>query len=287
MARIAVLGLGAMGSLMAARLIGAGHEVTVWNRSAGPAAALRDQGATVADTPRAAAQGADLVLAMLRDDAVSEQVWSDTATGALAGLAPGALAVEASTLTPARARAWADAVRAAGGRPVEAPVSGSRPQAAGGALVFLMGGEAADLAAAQPLLVALGSAFHALGPVGSGALAKLVTNSLLATQVMAWAELLPLMQREGLDLDRALAALSTVSAWAPVAGYLTMLMRKGDHTPQFPVALLRKDMDYTLQVGPAEALPLVSALRDRLDAAIAAGLSEENMTAVVRLAPTT
>lgn len=91
------------------------------------------------------------------------------------------------------------------------------------------------------------------------------------------------MQREGMDLDSALAALSTVSAWAPVAGYLTTLMRKGDHAPQFPVALLRKDMDYTLQVGPAEALPLIAALRDQLDAAIAAGLGEDNMTAVVRL----
>lgn len=283
MSRITVLGLGAMGSRMAARLVDAGHEVTVWNRSPGAAADLEARGARVADTPRAAATGAEAIVAMLRDDAASEQVWSDPEVGALAGTARGALAIESSTLTPDRVRAWARSVRAVGGRPIEAPVSGSRPQAAAGTLVHLLGGEADDIAAALPILRPMGQAFHAVGPIGSATVVKLVTNSLLAVQVGAWAELLPLMQRTGLDLDAALSALSTVSSWAPVAGHLTMLMRKGDHAPQFPIELLRKDMDYAAGIGTPGDLPLVEHLRARLDAAIAAGLGSKNMSALIEL----
>lgn len=283
MTKIAFLGLGAMGSRMAARLLAAGNEVTVWNRSAAPAQALAAQGAGLADSPRAAASGADVVIAMLRDDEVSQQVWQDAETGALAGLRHGALAIDCSTLTPARAKAWAGAVQAAGGRAVEAPVSGSRPQAQSGALVFFLAGDTPDTAQSAKILAPLGAKFHAVGPIGAAAVVKLVTNTMLAVQVAAWSELLPLMQAQALDLEAALAALSSTSAWAPVAGYLTMLMRTGDHAPQFPIELVHKDMRYVTSLADAGALPLANLLRNRFGEGIAKGLGGENMSALVKL----
>lgn len=282
MAKIAVLGMGAMGSRMARRLVAAGHDVQVWNRSRPAAQAIA--GATVADTPRAAAEGAEAVIAMLRDDEASRAVWCDAQTGALAAMQPGALAMESSTLTPDWARDWGAAVRAAGAVPVEAPVSGSRPQAEAGQLLYFLGGEPADVARAQAVLAPLGSAFHAVGPLGAGAVVKLATNTLLALQVGAWAEILPLLNREGLDLDVALGALAGTSSWAPVAGYLTMLMRQGNHAPQFPIDLIAKDMAYVTGIGQAGDMPLAQALAARFEAAKAAGLGDENMSALVKLA---
>lgn len=283
MARIAVLGLGAMGSRMARRLINSGHEVVVWNRSADAAQALVDAGAQLASSPREAALNADAVITMLRDDEASRIVWSDAETGILAGMRKGAIAIESSTLTPARAREWALDARNIGVRPVEAPVSGSRPQAENGQLLYFLGGDAADIAQATTILAPLGAAFQHVGPVGDAAIVKLVTNTMLALQVGAWAELLPMMEREGLDIDAALKALSMTSSWAPVAGYLTMLMRSNNHAPQFPIDLIKKDLDYVGTLGGDALLPLSDALKARFDAAIDAGFGGENMSALVKL----
>lgn len=283
MARIAVLGIGAMGSRMAARLVNAGHDVVVWNRSSDAAQALVEAGAQLASSPREAARDADAVITMLRDDEASRTVWSDAQTGILAGMRKGALAIESSTLTPARAREWAADAHRFGVLPVEAPVSGSRPQAENGQLLYFLGGDAADVAEATTILSPLGAAFQHVGPAGHAAIIKLATNTMLALQVGAWAELLPMMEREELDIDAALKALSMTSSWAPVAGYLTMLMRSDNHAPQFPIDLIRKDLDYVATLGGDALLPLSGALKSRFNAAIEAGFGGENMSALVRL----
>ncbi len=125
-----------MGSRMARRLLEAGHDLTVWNRTASAAEFLAARGAIVASTPREAARGADAVIAMVRDDEASAAIWSDGETGAFGGMRSGALAIESSTLTPAHVRAWGQEARDHGVAPVEAPVSGSRPQADGGHLLY-------------------------------------------------------------------------------------------------------------------------------------------------------
>lgn len=282
MTKIAVLGLGAMGLRMARRLITAGHEVSVWNRTRSVADGL--EGARVAASPKLAVGGADAVISMVRDDDASHAVWLDPQSGALAAMKPGALAIESSTLTPTWVKSWAEAAYAAGVAPVEAPVSGSRPQAEAGQLVYFLGGTENDIARAQPVLAPLGNAFHHVGPAGAGAITKLATNTLLALQVGVWAELLPLMQREGLDLDVALRAIASTSSWAPVAGYLTSLMRTDNHAPQFPIALIAKDMGYVTHLGEPGDLPLAETLEQRFHAAIEAGLGDMNMSALVRLA---
>ncbi|MGA9851128.1 MAG: NAD(P)-binding domain-containing protein, partial [Roseiarcus sp.] len=140
---VAFLGLGAMGSRMAQRLLGQGHTLKVWNRSPGPTEALAERGAVRAATPREAAAGADVVISIVSDDSAARSVWLDAEAGACAGLSRGALAVESSSVTPAWILELGAAVRAAGADLVDAQVTGSRPQAEAGQLIYMIGGEEA------------------------------------------------------------------------------------------------------------------------------------------------
>lgn len=140
MSNITVLGLGAMGSRMAARLIAAGHQVTVWNRTRRATQPLVDLGATLAASPRDASQGAEFVIAMLRDDEVSRFVWLDPECGALAGMSPGTVAIESSTLTSGWIQMLDAQMQHQRVSLLEAPVSGSRLQADTGQLTYLIGG---------------------------------------------------------------------------------------------------------------------------------------------------
>jgi 3-hydroxyisobutyrate dehydrogenase len=277
--RLAFLGLGAMGQRMAARLLGAGHAVTVWNRSPGPQAALQAQGARVGATPREAAEGADVVFAMLRDDAASLAVWLDDTTGAAAALAPDALAVECSTLSPA----WvAELARQLPVPLVDAPVAGSRPQAEAGQLIFMAGGAAADVERLRPLLLAMGSVVHTPGSTGSGAALKLAVNSLFATQVAAVAEQLALLRSLDVDLPTALAVLKAMPVTSPAAAGAAALMLAGADAPQFPVELVVKDLGYAVAAS-AQPLPLTASTLGRFQAALEAGYGNEHLVAVRKL----
>jgi 3-hydroxyisobutyrate dehydrogenase len=285
MSKISVLGLGAMGSRMAARLIKAGHDVTVWNRTADATKPLVAAGATRAQTPREAVAGAAFVVAMVRDDDASRRVWLDPDSGALAGMTAGAIAIESSTITPAWIQELGHAMAERNVALIEAPVSGSRVQADAGQLVYFVGGDDAKLARAEPVLKAMGSAVHHVGPLGSGALVKLSTNALLGVQVTVLAELIGMLRRSGADAGRALQAVAGTAVWSPVANYLSGSMLGGDFPPQFPVELIEKDFDYTVQTaGSTEAAPTIAAARDVFRDAIGAGLGELNMTAIVKLA---
>lgn len=283
MARIAFLGLGAMGSRMAFRLIGAGHALTVWNRSPGAMALLVAAGALAAPTPRAAVEGAEFVFSMVRDDEAARRVWLDETDGAMAGLGAEALAIECSTLSMDGARSLSEAMGARGRRFLEAPVSGSLPAVETGQLVFLPAGSQADLERASPVLAAFGSVGPLLGPVGQGALAKLLINSLLGAQVSLLAEWIGLMQRQGLDFQPVLAAAAGTAAWSPIAGRLAASMLAGDFQAQFPVELIVKDLGYALQLAGPAAQPVVAATHDVFERAQQAGLGTQNMTAVLRL----
>ena len=282
--QIAFLGLGAMGARMAPHLLDAGHALTVWNRSAGPTAALASAGAAVAATPRSAAAGADLVIAMVTDDAASRAVWTGP-DGALAGLAAGAVAVESSTLTPGWIRELAALAEARGARFLDAPVSGSRPQAEGATLVYLVGGDADALEVARPAFEAMGGAVHHVGAGGSGALVKLAVNALMGVGVGAAAELLAALAASGVDRATAARVIGATPAAAPVVAPAMRLMAEGAHDPLFPVDLLEKDLGYAAGVA-ADAgtdAPAVAAARATFQKAQAAGLGDRNMTAVARL----
>src|SRR5688500_11742318 len=144
MRRIGFLGLGTMGTGMVGRLLDAGHGVVVWNRTAGRTEPLRQKGATIASSPREAAAGADVVIGMVADDRASRAVW-DGEHGAVRGLTAGSVAIECSTLSPGWVEELAALVQARGAAFLDAPVTGSKPQAANGELLFLVGGDAAAL----------------------------------------------------------------------------------------------------------------------------------------------
>ncbi len=281
--KIAVLGLGAMGSRMAANLIKAGHEVTVWNRTAAAAAALVAAGARQAATPRDAAEGVDFVIAMVRDDNASREVWLSEDNGALAGLGKSAIAIESSTLTPGWIRKLGDEIAANGNALLEAPVSGSRPQAEAGQLVYFIGGDESVLKQAEPILKTLGSSIHHVGSLGSGAWSSSAPMRYLAFRSRFWLELIGLLKRSRRH-QRSLQAIAGAAAWSPAANNLSSSMLAGNFAPLFPIELIEKDFGYAVEAaGSPEAAPTIAAARGVFQAAIARGLKAENMTGVVQL----
>ncbi|GAB7536634.1 NAD(P)-dependent oxidoreductase [Burkholderia sp. 3C] len=284
MATIAVLGLGAMGSRMAANLIRAGHRVTVWNRSPQAAAPLVEAGARLADTPKAAAADAAFVIAMLRDNEASRQVWLDPDTGAAGGMAAGAIAIESSTLTAEWIRELDERLAERALPLLEAPVVGSTPQAEAGQLTYFIGGDAGVLAQAEPVLAAMGASIVHVGSPGAAALAKLATNTLLGVQVAVLGELIGLLGHAGADVTRILAAIAATPVWSAAAGRVSGLMLTGAVAPQFPVELIEKDFGYTLQtVGNDAMAPTIAAARGVFRIAVERGFGKENMTAVAKL----
>lgn len=284
MTSVAFLGLGAMGSRMAANVLRAGYPLTVWNRTAASAEQLVGLGARQAGTPKEASQGADFVIAMVRDDEASRDVWLHPETGALAGLSVSAVGIESSTLTPAWVRELGTHFARQGSGFLEAPVSGSRPAAEGGHLVYLLGGDEAVAAKAEPVLKTMSSTINLVGPLGAGALTKLATNAMLGIQVAAYAEIIGWLRANGADPARSLKAVSTTPVWAPVANYLTSSMLSGNFVPQFPVELIDKDFRYALQVAESpETVPTIAAAHGVFENGIARGLGALNMTSVVTL----
>lgn len=284
MAKISVLGLGAMGSRMAASLLEAGHAVTVWNRTPTAADALVAAGAKRAATPRDAAADADFVIAMVRDDEASRSIWLDGETGALFGMMEGCIAIESSTLTPTWIRELAGAFAERGQAFLEAPVAGSRLQAETKQLVYLVGGDEAVLNSAEPVLRAMGVAARHVGPLGSGAVVKLATNALLGVQVTALAELVGLLGRSGVDVRRAIETIASTAIWSPAATHLSNSMLGENFAPQFPVELIEKDFGYAIGVaGSADTAPTLAAARNVFRQAIERGFGADNMTGVVRL----
>ncbi|HEX4310055.1 MAG TPA: NAD(P)-dependent oxidoreductase, partial [Acidobacteriaceae bacterium] len=201
--RVAVLGMGAMGSRMAISLLRAGHSVVVWNRTPDRTKPLIEQGATAATSPFEAAKHADLVLSVVRDNEASRRVWLSPDDGALKSMSDKAIGVESSTLTPNWTRELASAFAARGVPFLDAPVVGTRAQADTVTLIHLVGGDASTLARAQPVLSAIGNVAHHVGAAGSGAALKLLVNALLAIQVATIGELLGAAERLGLDRRRA------------------------------------------------------------------------------------
>ncbi len=285
MQSIAILGLGAMGSRMAAKLLDAGFKVTVYNRDPGRADALVERGGLVSETPCAAARDAEIVISMLRDDAASRAVWSDPRRGALLGLSPTAVAIESSTLTPAWVAELSVAVAATGAGFLDAPVAGSRPQAEAGQLVHLVGGAVLDLERARPALRVLGSALHHLGPVGSGMLVKLAVNALFAVQIASLGEMLGLFRKSGIDVEAALAALSATPVASPAVKVTARAIQAANFAPQFPIELVEKDLNYVAAAAQAVAAdaPLAAAASVIYGRALAQGFGGDNISGVAKL----
>ncbi|WHT17836.1 NAD(P)-dependent oxidoreductase [Crossiella sp. CA-258035] len=276
MARIAFLGLGRMGVLMAGRLLTAGHDLTVWNRTAAKAEPLAWQGARVAADPAGAVDGAQFVITMLADgDAVDEVIFG-TGAGA-AKLAAGATVVEMSTSGPEAVRNLR-AKMPEGTTLVDAPVKGTLPQAEGGTLDIYVGGTEAEFAAVREVLSVLGNPVR-VGETGAGASLKLVVNAITATVPVLIGEAMALADGMGVDAGTAWDALA-----GSAVGGMARRMREqtaDDGQPiTFSLSLAAKDLRLALEAGAA-AEGVIAAARRELGAAEQAGLGERDFSAVV------
>ncbi len=283
-AAIAFLGLGTMGTAMVRRLLRAGLRTTVYNRGRAPAEALAAEGAHVAASPREAAAEADVVIAMVTDDAASRAVWEGE-QGALSGARRGALAIESSTISAPRARALEQLASDRGVDFLEAPVMGSRDQAASGELVFLAGGEASRVERAGLVLAYLGHSILHVGPSGAGATLKLVANALLAAQIASLAEAFASLEKSGLALEPALAALTSGSAASPVVRAVAPRLLAGDRRPRFALSLLVKDLGYALAEARARGVeqPVTEAAYRLFTRGEQRGLGPEDVSSIVEV----
>jgi len=279
---VAVLGLGTMGSGMAATLLKAGYDVTVYNRTPAKAESLRASGAHGAATPAQAVAHAEFIVSMLADDAASREVWMGQ-DGALGATQPGAVAVECSTVTPAWVAELAKAAEQHGLEFLDAPVTGSRMQAASGQLTFLMGGEQATVAKATPVLKAMSKELVHLGAIGSGAKLKLINNFLCGVQIASLAEGLTWIERSGLDRAKALEVLKTGAPGSPLLNAISARMEAGNYEVNFLLRLMEKDLAYADQEASGTGVELTTGrvARQLFQQAIASGYGDSDMSSVI------
>ena len=279
---LAFLGLGLMGTGMAKRLLGAGFPVTVYNRDAAKAAPLAAAGARVTGAPRAAAAEAEVVISMLADDSAARAVWLGD-SGALAGAPRGAVLVECSTVSVAWIEELAKAGAARGCEVLDAPVTGSKPQAAAGELCFMVGGPASVLEMVRPVLASMSRKIDHVGPVGSGALLKLINNFLCGVQAASLAEALTLIERAGLDRAQSLEILTQGAPGSPLLRTFSGRMAAQAYAPNFLLRLMAKDLDYAQREGARHQVPMATAATALgiFQAAIAAGYGDQDVSAVI------
>jgi len=251
MGRLAFVGLGAMGSRLARRLLEAGHPVTGYNRTPDKARALEAAGLKLAATPRAAAEGAVAVCSMVTDDAALRAVALGD-DGIVAGLGRGAVWVEMSTVSPAVTRELGETVAARGAAMLDAPISGSTITVEQGAASMAVGGDRAALERVRPYLAAMapGGITH-VGPLGLAKTMKIATNLGLAVQMLAFSEAVLLAEKAGIARETAVEALlRSVKYRGPY------VVGKMPRDAWFNIGMIQKDMQLALDQGHASGVPL-------------------------------
>jgi 3-hydroxyisobutyrate dehydrogenase-like beta-hydroxyacid dehydrogenase len=277
--RVAWLGLGIMGSLQAVHLARAGHELTVWNRTAAKAEEwAREHGATVAASPEAAAADADVLFTMLVD---GPQVAATLAPVERAGL----LCVDMSTIGAEAARDIGASLAERGMAFMDAPVTGSAPKAADGTLTIMAGGAAEDYACAEPLLREMGELVLHVGPLGHGQSIKLINNSVAAANASTVAQALIAGAAAGVDLDALIRVMGAGSGGSAMLALKAQPMREHDYTTLFKLEHMLKDVRLCLEEAQAAGVPFpsASAVRDVLSAGMGRGLGDADFAAVIEV----
>jgi 3-hydroxyisobutyrate dehydrogenase-like beta-hydroxyacid dehydrogenase len=283
---VGFVGLGIMGSRMAANLARAGHEVAVFNRTAAKAEAwVEEHGGRVAASPRDAAEGATAVITMVVDGPQVEQVLLGD-EGAAHGASPGTLFIDMSTIAPADARRIGAALAERGLAFVDAPVSGSAPKAQDGTLTIMAGGSDEDVARARPLFDAMGEKILHVGELGQGQTVKVISNTVGATNCATLAQALVVGKAAGVDLPSLVSVLGASSG----ASYMVTLkaepMLAHDYTPLFRLEHMLKDVDICLSESEAAGAPFPAAAlaRELYAAAKGRGLADQDFAAVLEAA---
>lgn len=283
--RVGFIGLGIMGSRMAANLARAGHPLTVWNRTRATAERFADEhDAALADTPAELAASSDVVITMVVDGPQVEAVLLGP-DGVLQGASAGLLCIDCSTIAPTDTRRIGAALRQRGVGMIDAPVTGSSPKAQDGTLTIMAGGEAEDFERARPLLEAMGELIVYVGPLGQGAMAKLINNAVAATNLVVIAEALIVAKRTGVDLDALLEVMGAGAGGSAMLALKAGPMRAHDYTTLFKLEHMLKDVRHCLEEGQAAGVPFTFAAhaRELYSAAIGRGLGERDFAAVLEV----
>jgi 3-hydroxyisobutyrate dehydrogenase len=281
--RVGFVGLGTMGGPMAANAARAGFEVNAWNRSPGRAGELGEVGVQLRDSPAAVAAASDIVITMVSDTPDVEQVLFGPG-GVAEGAKAGTLVVDMSTISPSATRDFAARLAGQQVRMLDGPVSGGSEGAKKGTLSIFIGGEAADLERARPVLESLGTTITHVGPIGAGQAVKAVNQVILAGTYLGVAEGIVLALKSGLDVDQVVSALSGGAAQSWVLTNRSGRMKDNDYPLGFKVALHRKDLGIALGLARENGASLpISALCESIEAGlIGQGHADDDMSAVAR-----
>lgn len=282
MTKISYLGMGTMGSGMAANLAKAGHDVTVWNRSAKSSPVLEAAGLSVTTNLGAALEGAEVVMYCLSDDkAVLDLVFG--AHALLEHVPAGALVIDLSTIDPATSDRERLAFEAKGHQFLDAPVFGTKGEAEGAGLWIVVGGPKDVFQGAQPLFNAISATVHYMGEGGAGTAMKLVGNLLVASQLQALGEALTLAKKAGLNLSDVQGVLDVADFRTPIYYGVGRGAQRGDYTVNFALNLMLKDakliQDFAHRLG--SPVPTAATAQKYIEDAISDGHGELNASALI------
>jgi 3-hydroxyisobutyrate dehydrogenase-like beta-hydroxyacid dehydrogenase len=281
--RIAFLGLGIMGSRMAANLAAAGHELTVWNRTASTAERFAaEHGAALAPTPARAADGCELVFTMVVDgDQVRDVLLSEG--GAADGAQPGTVMVDCSTIGPAATLEIGAALGDRGLSFVDAPVTGSSPKAQDGTLTFMVGATDEQFAALRPTLQAMGELIVHAGALGQGQMVKLINNATAAANAATLAQALIVGKRADVDLDALVQVMGAGAGGSAMLDLKAGPMRRHDYSTLFKLEHMLKDVRLCLDEGQRLGVPFPSAafVREVLSAGMGLGHADDDFAAIL------
>ena len=280
---ISYLGLGTMGSGMASNLLKAGYDLTVWNRSAPKCKPFARKGAHVADTPADAVGDVDLVMYSLGDDqAVEEVVFGPK--GILTGIKAGQIAMDMSTVLPATSLREQEAYAKRGADFLDAPVFGSKKEAADAKLWIMAAGKRDAFEKVKPVLQHLGQTIHYFGKNGNAAAMKLVGNLIVALEMEALAEGLVLAQKAGLDLSTVMEVVKVADFRSPLLVSNGRNILKRDFSTSFALKLMLKDADLIEKFAGSlqSPIPALRVVQKNLESAVALGFGKENASAVIK-----
>jgi len=277
MANLGYVGLGAMGGLMAERLLARGHTVTGYNRTKSKAQSLLDKGMKWGDSPRAVAAAADATFVMVTNSAALEAV-ANGPDGLLAGLGAGKLLIDMSTVSPAVSRALAAKVRSQGSEMVDAPVSGSVITLQQGKLSVMVGGETSAFDRARPLLDDVGPRVTHVGGNGLALSMKIAINLSLAVQMLAFSEGVLLAEKSGISRETAVDVMTHSVIGSPMVQYRGPMVLNMPDEAWFDVNMMQKDMLLALEMGRQLDVPLptTAVTNEMLTAARGMGLAKKD-----------
>jgi 3-hydroxyisobutyrate dehydrogenase len=281
--QIAFIGMGTMGLPMALNLMRAGHQVTVHNRTREREAAAEKAGARRAASPAEAARGAEITITCVSDTPDVETIVLGE-EGVIQGAGAGALLIDMSTISPSATKEIAAALAAKGIRMLDAPVSGGSEGAQQGTLSIMVGGDAADVSAATPVLAAMGKTISHVGPIGAGQLTKAINQIVVAGTYWSVAEGIALGLKAGLDMESVVNAVGGGAAGSWAMDNRSNNMIKNEYPLGFKVELHRKDLNIALGVARelGVTLPVAAFVEQVETGLVARGHAQEDISAIAR-----